>query len=84
MEHVNTCTDKLRSLIHAGESDSIPHAEKAIDDMLAAAPADQHKASLDSVRSAIDAHCASVFAPHQLGFADAINDYIERLMTRFE
>ncbi len=84
MEHVHKCAAALRSLIHAGETDNMPHAEKAIDDMLAAAPADQHKASLDSVRSAIDAHCASVFAPHQLRFADAINDYIERLMTRFE
>lgn len=84
MEHVNKCTDKLRSLIHAGETDSIPHAEKAIDDMLATAPADQHKASLDHLRSAVKAHCSTVFAPHQLGFADAVNDYIERLMTRFE
>jgi hypothetical protein len=84
MEHVNKCSDALRPLIHAGETDRIPHAEKAIDEMLAATPADQHKASLDSVRSAIDAHCATVFAPHQLKFADAINDYIERLMTRFE
>lgn len=84
MEHINTCTDKLRSLIHAGETASIPHAEKAIDDMLASAPADQHKASLDHLRSAVEAHCASLFAPHQLKFADAINDYIERLMTRFE
>jgi hypothetical protein len=84
MEHVHTCTDKLRSLIHAGATDSMPHAEKAIDDMLAAAPADQHKDSLGHLRSAIEAHCESVFAPHQLHFADAINDYIERLMTRFE
>jgi hypothetical protein len=84
MEHVHKCTAALRSLIAAGETDSIPHAEKAIDDMLATAPADQHKASLDSVRSAVKAHCASIFAPHQLRFADAVNDYIERLMTRFE
>ena len=84
MEHVNKCTETLRPLIHAGEADSIPHAEKASDDMLAAAPADQHRASLDSVRSAIEAHCETAFAPHQLKFADAINDYIERLMTRFE
>ena len=84
MDHVDKCTDKLRPLIQAGETDSIPHAEKAIDEMLAAAPAHEHKASLDSVRSALEAHCASIFAPHQLRFADAINDYIERLMTRFE
>lgn len=84
MEHIQTCTDKLRSLISAGDTDHVSHAEKAIDEMLATAPADQHKASLDHVRSAIDAHCAEVFAPHQLKFADAINDYIERLMTRFE
>ncbi len=84
MDHVNKCTAALRSLIAAGETNGMPHAEKAIDEMLATAPADQHKASLDSVRSAVKEHCATVFAPHQLGFADAINDYIERLMTRFE
>jgi hypothetical protein len=41
----------LRSLIAAGETDGISHAEQAIDEMLATAPADQHKASPDSVRS---------------------------------
>lgn len=84
MEHVNKCTAALRSLISAGETDGMPHAEKAIDDMLAAAPAHEHKDLLDSIRAAIDAHCTAAFAPHQLRFADAINDYIERLMTRFE
>ena len=44
MEHVNKCATTLRSLIQAGETDGIPQAEKAIDEMLATAPADQHKA----------------------------------------
>jgi hypothetical protein len=83
MEHVNKCTATLRPLIAAGETDSIPLAEKAIDEMLATAPTVQHKVSLDSVRSVVQAHRAVASGP-QLGFADAVNDYIERLMTRFE
>jgi hypothetical protein len=84
MEHVNKCVAALRSLVHAGESNDIPLAHKAIDEMLATAPADQHKASLDHVRAAVEEHRATASGTHQLVIADAVNDYIERLMTRFE
>jgi len=83
MEHVHKCTAVLRPLIAAGETNGIPLAEKAIDEMLQATPGDQHRRSLDSVRSAVDAHRTAA-SGSQLGFADTVNDYIERLMRALE
>ena len=83
MEHVHKCGSVLRHLIATGETNGIPLAEKAIGDMLTATPADEHKASLDGVRAVVDAHRA-VASGSQLGFADAINDYIEKLMKGLE
>ncbi|MEH2513421.1 hypothetical protein V1291_004775 [Nitrobacteraceae bacterium AZCC 1564] len=65
-------------MIHAGETGSIPLAQKAIEEMLVTAPADQHKAPLDHVRSAVEAHRATACETHQLSFADEINDDIKR------
>lgn len=80
MEPVEKCTSALSPLIAAGHTNGIPLAEKAIDDMLLAIPSPQHKTSLDNVRLVVEAHRKDASGP-QLGFADTVNDYIERLMT---
>jgi hypothetical protein len=79
MEPVEKCTSALVPLIAAGHTNGIPSAEKAIDDMLLAIPPDQRRTSLDSVRSAVDAHRKEAAAP-QCSFADMVNDYIEKLI----
>jgi hypothetical protein len=83
MEHAPKCTAVLRPLIPAGETNGIPPAEKAIDEMLQARPADQHRNSLDSFRSVVDAHKTAA-SGSQLGFAHTVNDYIERPMRALE
>ena len=82
MEHVHRCTSILRSLIAAGEPNGIPHAEKAINDLLEATPAPRQKASLESVRAIVQEQRDPEGC--RLGLADTINDYIEKLMRSFE
>jgi hypothetical protein len=82
MEDIHRCTSALRSLIAAGEPHGIPLAEKAINDLMDATPAPRQKASLESVQAIVQEHRESEGC--QLGFADAVNDYIERLMRSFE
>jgi len=73
----------LRPLIAEGEHDGIPHAEKAINDLLEATPAPRQKASLESVQAIVQAQREAAEGP-QLRIADTINDYIEKLMRSFE
>jgi len=82
MEDLHRCTSVLRSLIATGEPNGIPHAEKAINDLMDATPAPRQKASLESVRAVVQEQREAEGG--QLGFADAINDYIEKLMRSFE
>jgi len=82
MEDIHRCTSVLRSLIAAGEPNGIPHAEKAINDLMDATPAPRQKASLESVQAVVQEHRDAEGC--QLGFADTVNDYIEKLMRSFE
>ena len=83
MEHVHRCTSILRPLIAEGEPDGLPHAEKAINDLMDATPALQQKASLESVQAIVREH-RDAAEGCQLHFADTVNDYIEKLMRSFE
>jgi hypothetical protein len=88
MEHVDKCTSALRHLIADGQANGIPLAEKAIDELLAATPAPKQKESLSSVRSVVQADRDAVARQadfgSQLGFADTVNNYIEKLMRNLE
>jgi len=84
MEHVHKCTTVLRQLIADGKTNDIPRAEKAINELLAATPAPQQKASLDSVRSVVSAHRDAAASGIQFDFADTVNNYIEKLMRGLE
>jgi hypothetical protein len=83
MDHVDKCTSVLRPLIATGHTDGIPLAEKALDDLVAVTPTEQQKTSLDSVQSVIKEHQETA-SGSQLGFADAVNNYIEKLMRALE
>jgi hypothetical protein len=73
----------LRPLIAEGTPDGIPHAEKAINDLMEATPVSGRKASLESIQAIVRAQ-RDAAEGSQLGFADMINDYIEKLMRSFE
>jgi hypothetical protein len=83
MDHFGKCTSVLRPLIAKGDANDIPLAEKAVNDLVAVTPPPQQKAALENVKTVVEEHRESV-SGFQLGFADAINDYIEKLMREFE
>jgi hypothetical protein len=84
MDYVRKCTSVLHPLITTGDTNGIPTAERALDDLLAATPAEHRKTSLDSVQSAVHAHREANSGYHQLCIADAVNNYIEKLMRALE
>ena len=83
MEQVTKCTSALRLLLARGETNGIPLAEKALDDLVEATPKVQQRVALDDVRAVVEEHRVTAEG-HQLGFADAVNDYIEKLMRALE
>jgi hypothetical protein len=83
MDHFDKCTSLLRPLIEKGDANDIPLAEKALNELVAVTPPLQQKAALDNVKTVVEEHRESACG-FQLSFADAINDYIEKLMREFE
>lgn len=79
MDHVHKCTSVLRPLITAGQTNGIPLAEQAINDMLVVAPKDQHREALNGVRSVVKAHQDAAGSGQQYDFAETVNNYIEKL-----
>lgn len=84
MNHVEKCTSILRPLILQGESNRIPLAENALNALVEVTPRVEHKNALHDVRAAVQAHRETASEVHQLGFADMINNYIEKLMRGLE
>jgi hypothetical protein len=84
MDHLDKCTSALRPLIEKGDTDELHLAEKAVNDYVAVTPRPDHASALESVRTAVEEHREAASGYHQLCFADAINDYIEKLMREFE
>jgi hypothetical protein len=83
MEHINKCTSILRPLIAEGHSDGVPLAKTALKEMVEEAHPTEQRAALEHVKSIVQAHRAEASGIH-LGFADAVNDYIEKLMRELE
>ena len=79
MENVHKCTSTLRSLIAEAETNGIPLAENAINELVATTPAPERRDALESVRSVVKAHCDAATGS-QFDFATTVNDYIEKLM----
>jgi hypothetical protein len=79
MENIHKCTFALRPLITEAEPNGIPLAENAINELVATTPAPERRDALESVRSAVQAHCDSA-SGSQFDFATTVNDYIERLI----
>jgi hypothetical protein len=84
MDHFDKCTSALRPLIEKGDTDDLHLAHKAVNDYVAATPRPNQASALENVKSAVEEHRGTTSGYHQLYFADAINNYIERLMREFE
>ena len=84
MDHFDKCTSALRPLIAKGNTDDLHLAEKAVNEYVAVTPRLHQASALESVKTAVEEHRETASGYHQLCFADAINDYIERLMREFE
>jgi hypothetical protein len=83
MDHVEKCTSVLRPLILKGETDGIPSAENALNELMNVTPKAGQKTALHDVRTVVQAHREEAFGL-QLGFADTVNNYIEKLMRALE
>ena len=84
MDHLDKCTSALRPLIEKGDTDDLHLAEKAVNEYVAVTPRPHQASSLENVKTAVEGHREAASGHHQLCFADAINDYIEKLMREFE
>jgi hypothetical protein len=81
MENVHKCTSVLRPLIAEANTNGIPLAENAINELVAVTPVALQRDALESVRSVVKAHRdAAGSSSSQCDFADTVNDYIERLV----
>ncbi|WP_100382075.1 hypothetical protein [Bradyrhizobium canariense] len=83
MEHINKCTSVLRPLMTEGDTNGVPLAETALNEMVAVTPAPEQRAALEHVQSVVQAHRDEA-SGIQLRLADAINNYIEKLMRSLE
>ena len=84
MDQFDKCTSALRPLIEKGDTQDLHLAERAVNAYVDVTPRPHQASALASVKSAVEEHRESASGYHQLCFADAINDYIERLMREFE
>jgi hypothetical protein len=83
MATLNKCMSVLRPLISEGDTSGIGTAEEAVNEYVAATPPPDRKDALLNVKQAVQAHRDECPGIH-LGFADAVNDYIEKLMRSLE
>jgi hypothetical protein len=83
MVDLNECLDSLRRLIAGGDTNGIGAAERAVNEYVAATAPEDRKNALLRVQQAVQAHREETSGIN-LSFADAVNDYIEKLMRAFE
>jgi hypothetical protein len=84
MDHVRKCADILRPVIAEGHSNGLPLAERALNEMVEKAPAEDRRSSLESVRQIVEEHGRAGGLGSHLSIADTINNYIEKLMRGLE
>ena len=80
LENVHKRPSALRPLMTEGDTNGVPLAERAINEMVATTPAPQHRDALESVRTVVNAHREEAGPGPQCDFADRVNDYIEKLI----
>jgi hypothetical protein len=80
MENVHRCTSALRPLIAEAHTNGLPLAENAINKLVTMTPAPERRDALESVRSVVNAHRDTAGSGSQFDFANAVNDYIEKIM----
>jgi hypothetical protein len=82
MADLNECLDSLRRLIVEGDTNGIGAAERAVNEYVAATAGQDRRDALLRVQQAVRAHKEEYGI--NLGFADTVNDYIEKLMRGLE
>ena len=80
MPHLETCLGILRRLVAKGDANSVPLAERAINEYLDVTPAGARKSGLRLLQEDILAQRNAVLG-NQRSFADTVNDYIEKKLT---
>jgi len=83
MATFDKCMSVLRPLLTDADTNGVGAAEEAVNAYVAATPPAGRKQALGNVQQAVQAHRDEASGVH-LGFADAVNDYIEKLMRSFE
>jgi hypothetical protein len=80
MDNITKCTDTLRVLLAKGETNGIPLAERALNDLVMVTPPVKRRAVLDSVRAIVRAH-RNAADGQQRDFAETINGYFGKLLN---
>jgi hypothetical protein len=77
MPYLNDCQEILRRLIAKGDINGIAPAERAINEYLAATPANARKSGLRLLQEDVLIR-RNVVVGNQHSFADTVNAYIEK------
>ena len=80
MPYLNDCQEILRRLIAKGDINDIPLAERAINEYLAATPANARKSGLRFLQEDVLIQ-HNVIVGNQHSFADTVNAYIEKKLA---
>jgi hypothetical protein len=78
MSHIDLCLETLRRLIAAGDANSIPLAEKAVDDYWAATPLTARKSGLLYIQQMLNEH-RDAFSRESRVFADTVDAYVQKI-----
>ena len=80
MGHIDTCLGTLRRLIAAGDLNSIPLAEAAIEEYWAATPAKARKSGLLYMQQILHDR-RDTLSPQSRDFATTVDAYIEKKLV---
>jgi hypothetical protein len=84
MTTFDDCMAAIRSLLADADSNGIGAAERSVNEYVAATTPEDRKAALLSVQQALQSHRDEQASEAPLSIADAVNDYIEKLMRELE
>lgn len=84
MTTFDDCMGVIRSLLADADTKGIGAAEKSVNDYVAATTPEDRKAALQSVQQALRTHRDEQATEAPLSIADAVNNYIEKLMLSLE
>ena len=84
MADFEKCSGDLQRLIGKADANSVPMAERSIDEYVAATVAPARSGALREVQQVVQTHRDAAAPGDQRDFAEVVNDYIEKLMRGLE